>query len=67
MRPPFWHPPITCSPAEQAIITHIKRAKLFVFLRDHRHEFFDDAFRGANWRRFMPPVAVGTLPFRQRN
>jgi hypothetical protein len=45
MRPPFWHPPIACSPAEQAIITHIKRAKLFVFLREHRHKLFDDAFQ----------------------
>src|SRR5258707_14787549 len=45
MRPPFWHPLIACSPAEQAIITHIKRAKLFVFLREHRHKLFDDAFQ----------------------
>ncbi len=45
MRPPFWHPPIACSPVEQAIITHIKRAKLFVFLHEHRHKLFDDAFQ----------------------
>lgn len=25
-------------------------AKLFVFLRHHRHELFDDAFLGASWR-----------------
>jgi len=30
---------------EQTIITRIKRAKLFVFLRHHRHELFDDAFQ----------------------
>jgi transposase len=30
---------------EQAIITHIKRAKLFVFLRHHRNALFDDAFQ----------------------
>jgi len=33
------------SPTEQTIITRIKRAKLFVFLRDHRHILFDDAFQ----------------------
>ena len=45
MRPSLWHPPIACLPAEQAIITRIKRAKLFVFLREHRHILFDDAFQ----------------------
>ncbi len=44
MRPPLWHPPMVYSFAEQTIILHIKRAKLFIFLRDHRHELFDDAF-----------------------
>jgi IS5 family transposase len=45
MRPPPWHPPVDPSPAEQAILRLIKRAKLFVFLRQHRHELFDDAFQ----------------------
>src|SRR5438270_10036610 len=45
MRPPPWHPPVDRSPAEQAILRLIKRAKLFVFLRQHRHELFDDAFQ----------------------
>src|SRR5215469_5033669 len=45
MRPSFWHPPVELSPTEQTIITLIKRAKLFVFLRDHRHILFDDAFQ----------------------
>src|SRR5215470_5542737 len=45
MRPSLWHPPIACSAAEQAIITRIKRAKLFVFLRQYRHELFDVAFQ----------------------
>jgi hypothetical protein len=38
MRPALWHPPVTPSPAEQVIITRIRRAKLFVFLHEHRHE-----------------------------
>ncbi|GAA1003758.1 hypothetical protein Aple_004740 [Acrocarpospora pleiomorpha] len=45
MRPRAWQPPVELSPAEQTIIKAIKRAKLFVFLRLHRHELFDDAFQ----------------------
>jgi transposase len=45
MRPPLWHPPIELSTAEQAIIKRIRRAKLFVFLRQHRHELFCDTFQ----------------------
>ena len=45
MRPPPWQPPVDPSPTEQTIIRLIKRAKLFVFLRQHRHELFDDAFQ----------------------
>lgn len=43
MHPPPWHPPVDPSPAEQTIIRLVKRAKLFVFLRQHRHELFDEA------------------------
>ena len=45
MRPSAWHPPVELLCAEQTIITCIKRAKLFVFLRYHRHELFNDAFQ----------------------
>src|SRR5215468_5779371 len=45
MRPPLWQPPVDLSPAEQTIIKRIKRAKLFVFLRQHRHTLFDAAFQ----------------------
>src|SRR5215475_2091718 len=45
MRPSLWHPPIALSTAEHAIIKRIRRAKLFVFLRQHRHELFADAFQ----------------------
>jgi len=37
MRPPLWHPPVELSTAEHAIIKRIRRAKLFVCLRHHRH------------------------------
>src|SRR5262250_1510633 len=45
MRPPLWHPPIELSTGEQAIIKRIRRAKLFVFLRQHRHTLFADPFQ----------------------
>ena len=45
MRPVSWHPPVEPSPLEQSIVTRIKRAKLFVFLRHHRNALFDDAFQ----------------------
>src|SRR5947209_13770187 len=45
MRPPPWHPPVDPSPAEQTIFRLIKRVKLFVFLRQHRDDLFDDAFQ----------------------
>ena len=45
MRPPLWHPPIELSMAERTIIKRSRRAKLFVFLRHHRHELFTDAFQ----------------------
>jgi transposase len=44
MRPPLWHPPIELSTAEQTVIKRIRRAKVLVFLRHHRHELFPDVF-----------------------
>jgi hypothetical protein len=45
MRPASWHPAVPLSPAEQAIIKRIRRAKLFIFLRAWRHELFSEAFQ----------------------
>ena len=45
MRPVVWRPPVEPSPAEQAVIKAVRRAKLFVFLREHRHELFDEQFQ----------------------
>ena len=45
MLPLTWHPPVEPAYAEQTIIQRIKRANLFVFLRHHRHELFDDTFQ----------------------
>jgi transposase len=45
MRPPVWQPPIALSRAEQVIVSRIRRAKLFIFLRRIRHELFSTAFQ----------------------
>jgi hypothetical protein len=45
MQPPLWHPPTELSNTEQAIVNRIKRAKLFIFLRQVRHQIFDDEFQ----------------------
>lgn len=45
MRPPLWHPPIALSPLEKKVVSRIRRAKLFTFLRQVRHEMFNEEFQ----------------------
>ena len=45
MKPELWHPPIELSDSEKEIVSRIRRAKLFVFLRKIRHQLFDDQFQ----------------------
>jgi Transposase domain (DUF772) len=45
VRPVVWRPPAEPSPAERAVIEAVRRAKLFVFLRLHRRELFDEGFQ----------------------
>jgi hypothetical protein len=41
-----WKPTVECSPREARLLKLAgKSRKLFVFLREHRHELFDDAFQ----------------------
>ncbi len=67
MRPTPWHPPVELSEAERTIVKQIRRAKLFVWLRDHRHELFDQQFQSELARAYpegslgQPPVAPGQL------
>jgi len=70
MRPAVWRPPVEPSPAEQTIIGLVRRAKLLVWLRQHRHELFDEAFQAelaelaAAWKQSakgQPPVAPAPL------
>jgi hypothetical protein len=45
MRPQTWNPPIALSLLEQKVHKRIKKAKLFSFLREHRHEIFNEEFQ----------------------
>ena len=45
MRARIWEPPVEASPGEQAVLKRIKRAKLFVYLREQRHEIFSEEFQ----------------------
>jgi hypothetical protein len=67
VRPVVWRPPVEPSPAEQAVIKAIRRAKLFVFLRQHRHELFDEEFQAELAETYVdspkgqPPVPPARL------
>ncbi len=67
MRPFLWQPPIELSQTEQVIMKRVKRAKLFVFLREHRHEVFNTAFQEElsglyrDNKRGQPPIPPAQL------
>lgn len=67
MRPSPWQPPVETSAAEDQIIKRIKRAKLFTFLRRHRHQIFTPEFQvelGGLYQdapQGQPPVAPARL------
>jgi hypothetical protein len=67
MRPPIWQPPIEPSAAEAAVLKRVRRAKLFVLLRQRRHELFDEAFQTelagayADSPKGQPPVPPAQL------
>lgn len=67
MQPVIWKPEVSLNPQEERIVNKVRKAKLFVFLRQHRHELFDDAFQEelANLyrkaERGHPPVAPAML------
>ena len=67
MRPVVWRPPAEPSAAEQVVIKAVRRAKLFVFLRLHRHELFDVEFQAELAETYVdspkgqPPVPPAQL------
>jgi hypothetical protein len=67
VRPVVRRPPAELSPAEQAVVKAVRRAELFVFLREHRHELFDERFQAELARAYadspkgQPPVPPARL------
>src|SRR5437660_3249375 len=67
MQPPSWQPPIALSEQEEQIVKRVRKAKLFVFLREHQHELLDEALQQelANLyrkaERGQPPIAPAML------
>ena len=67
MHPPLWHPSIELSAQEQAVVSRIRRAKLFTFLRQIRHELLEDKFQQELHKIFRdstkghPPVPPAQL------
>jgi hypothetical protein len=61
VRPGVWQPPVECSRLEREVIKRIKRARLFVWLREHRHELFDEDFQ-AELAGMYQDVQVGQPP-----
>jgi len=67
MRPVLWQPPVALSKEEQSFVGRIRRAKLFVFLRERRHDLFSEAFQGelaalyAESPLGQPPIAPAQL------
>jgi hypothetical protein len=67
VRPVVWRPPVEPSPTERAVIKAVRRAKLFVFLREHRHELFDEEFQAELAETYVdspkeqPPVPSAQL------
>lgn len=45
MRPPTWNPSVEFSSAEKKVAKQIRKAKLFLLLREIRHELFDEDFQ----------------------
>ena len=67
MQPPSWQPPVALSEQEEQIVKRIRKAKLFVFLRQHRHELFNESFQQElatlyrQAERGHPPIAPAKL------
>jgi hypothetical protein len=57
----MWQPPVEPSRLEQAVMQRIKRARLFVWLREHRHELLDAGFQ-AELASMYDPRPLGQPP-----
>jgi Transposase DDE domain/Transposase domain (DUF772) len=58
-----WQPPVAPSRLEQEVMKRVKRARLFVWLREHRHELFDEDFQGELAQMYQDkPVGQPPVP-----
>jgi len=62
MRPPTWNPPIQLSGQEQIVAKRIRKAKLFLFLREIRHELFDEQFQQELTSLLFKDSTMGKCP-----
>ena len=67
MQPKMWKPEVTLNQQEKQMVKKVRKAKLFVFLREYRQELFDEAFQqelASLYRkaeRGQPKVGSGTV------
>lgn len=61
MRPPVWYPPIELSASEQKVAQRIRKAKMFLFLRQIRHELFELEFQ-QELAKVFKDSSVGLYP-----
>lgn len=62
MRPPTWNPPTELSPTEQIVAKRIRKAKLFLFLRQIRHILFDEEFQKELASKLFKDSTMGYSP-----
>lgn len=68
---PRWNPPVAVSAREKRVLTRVrKRRRLFAFLREHRHELFDEELQReleamyrqtGSGKKPVPPALLGML------
>jgi hypothetical protein len=62
MRPPTWKPPTELSPQEQIVAKRIRKAKLFLFLRQIRHSLFNEQFQQELASKLFKDSTMGKCP-----
>lgn len=55
-----WNPPVAATAREEKILKRCKAKKLYVFLRTHRHELFDESFQEELSSMYGPQLDGGS-------
>jgi hypothetical protein len=61
---PVWQPPVECARLEVVVMQRVKRARLFVWLRQHRHQLLDEGSR-PRWPGCTTPGCWGSRRYRR--